>query len=69
MKLIDITMPENIQIRKIGNSGGIILNKGVLQAYNLKVGDEIEIDFQYPEIVLRKIKQKDNKAGVSDVKE
>lgn len=46
-------MVEKIQIRRIGNSGGIILNKGVLQAYNLRIGDEIEIDFQYPDIILR----------------
>jgi antitoxin component of MazEF toxin-antitoxin module len=56
METINTTMHEKIQIRKIGNSGGIILNKGVLQVYNLKIGDEIEIDFQYPEIILRKKK-------------
>ncbi len=53
MQPINIIMTEKITIRKIGNSGGIILNKGVLQAYNLKIGDVIEIDFQYPDIILR----------------
>jgi antitoxin component of MazEF toxin-antitoxin module len=53
MELINI-MADKIQIRKLGNSGGVILNKGVLQAYNLKIGDEIEIEFKYPEIILRR---------------
>ena len=55
------SMVEKIHIRQIGNSGGIILNKGVLQAYNLKVGDVIEIDFQYPDIILRTKPKKEMK--------
>jgi antitoxin component of MazEF toxin-antitoxin module len=46
-------MADKIQIVRVGNSHGIILNKGVLQAYNLKLGDEMEIEFNYPDIILR----------------
>jgi antitoxin component of MazEF toxin-antitoxin module len=49
-----IIMSDKIQIIRVGNSAGIVLNKGVMQSYNLQVGDELEIDFRYPEIILRK---------------
>lgn len=45
-------MAEKMILRKLGNSAGIILSKGILQAFNMKTGDLLEVEFDYPKIII-----------------
>lgn len=62
MNTISITMPERTTIKKIGNSAGIILDKGALKVYNLAIGDDIELDYKFPVITIKRwVRKKDDK--------
>ncbi len=57
-------MAEKTTIKKFGSSAGILLDKGALKVYGLEIGSEIEIDYKFPIIVIKKI-PKEKKATQS----
>ncbi len=49
-----MSMKEISQIKKYGGSLVIQLDRGALKVYNLKEDSKIEIEYNYPEITIRK---------------
>jgi len=47
-------MKEKVIIKQIGNSAAIFLDKGALKVYDFKIGSELEIEYKYPKIILKK---------------
>ncbi len=56
---ISKTVIDKSKIKKFGNSLVVILDRGALKVYNLKEDDNIEIEYKFPEIIIRKAKQED----------
>ncbi len=44
-------------IRKVGNSLGIFFPKGVTDVYDFNSGDVLTVEYNYPEICIRKAKK------------
>ncbi len=59
-------MKEKATLRQVGNSTALTLKKSVLLVYNLKAGDDVEINYEYPCIIIKR--WEDNKEGESDDK-
>jgi antitoxin component of MazEF toxin-antitoxin module len=59
-------MKEKVTIKQIGNSAAIFLDKGSLKVYDLKIGSDLEIEYKYPKIILKK--WEDTKDDESDDK-
>jgi antitoxin component of MazEF toxin-antitoxin module len=47
-------MKEKATLRQVGNSTALTLKKSVLLVYNLKAGDDVEINYEYPTIIIKK---------------
>jgi len=47
-------MKEKVTIKQIGNSAAIFLDKGALKVYDIKIGSDLEIEYKYPKIILKK---------------
>ena len=45
----------NTQLKKIGNSKGIIIPAGILKVFDIKENNELNIEIHNNEIILRKI--------------
>lgn len=57
-------MKEKVTIKQIGNSAAIFLDKGSLKVYDLRIGSELEIEYKFPKIILKK--WEDKKDGDED---
>ncbi len=44
----------NTNLKKIGNSKGIIIPSGILKVFDIKENDELDIEVRNNEIILRK---------------
>ena len=54
-----MSVPEQSILKKIGNSVGVYLDRGVLEkVYGITVGSLIEIDYKYPNIIIKAVKKK-----------
>lgn len=47
-------MKEKATLRQVGNSTALTLKKSVLLVYNLQAGDDVEINYEYPTIIIKK---------------
>lgn len=47
-----------LKIRKWGSSGGILIPKPLLELLNAKIGDQLEVEFNGPKMILQKSKSK-----------
>ncbi len=57
-----MSVPEQSIVKRIGSSIGVYLDRGVLEkVYGLTVGSPIEIDYKYPNIIIRAAKKKNEK--------
>ncbi len=61
MKKIYKYVIEKSTIKLRGNSVSVTLKRDALKVYGLDVGSEIEIEYRYPEIIIRKAKPEDEK--------
>ena len=49
-----LDMSDKSKIKLIGNSAAVFLDKGSLKVYGLKTGDDVDIEYKYPRIIIKK---------------
>ncbi len=47
-------MKERATLRQVGNSTALTLKKPILLVYNLQAGDDVEVNYEYPYIIIKK---------------
>lgn len=48
-------MKEITEIKKYGGSLVLVLDRGAMRVYDLEEGSHVEVDYKYPEIIIRKV--------------
>ncbi len=60
---LTMSVPEQSVVKKIGNSIGVYLDRGILEkVYGITVGSPIEIVYNFPNIIIRIPKKKKEKS-------